>query len=80
MRARSEQEVCACIGSQFGPGGAGLAVFMSSQVLQVTPHIVGLVVLKSSQGLQATSHVVGLITLSTGTQTLSHQGSKLIHL
>ena len=53
---------------------------MSSQVLQVTPHIVGLVVLMSSQVLQATSHVVGLITLSTGTQTLSHQGSKLIHL
>ena len=47
--------------------GAELAVFMSSQVLQVTPHIVGLVVLMSSQVLQTTSYVVGLIALCTGT-------------
>ena len=35
--------------------------------------------LRNSQVLQATPHTVGLIALSTGTQTLSHQGSKLIH-
>ena len=61
------------IGSQFGQGGAELAVFMSSQLLQVTPHIVGLVVLMSSQVLQATSHIVGLVALCTGTRTLFHQ-------
>ena len=31
-------------------------------------------------GVQVTPHIVGLVALCTGTRTLSHQRSKLIHL
>ena len=42
--------------------------------------LVRVAVLRSSQVLQVTPHIVGLVAQCSGTNTLSHSRSKLIHL